>query len=222
MNRILVVAVHPDDETIGCGGTLLKHKKNGDEIYWCIVTSMYEENGFTAETVQRRDKEIETVARSYGFDGIECLGFATKALDVVPIRDLVEKFSKVIQEVKPHTVYLPFKNDVHSDHRVAFQAAYSCTKAFRSPFLKRILMMEVLSETEFVPAAKEDFFVPNVYVDMSDFMEKKLEIIECYKDELESHPFPRSARNIRALATLRGATAGVEYAESFMLLKEIT
>jgi len=83
-------------------------------------------------------------------------------------------------------------------------------------------MMETLSETEFAPSTKEDSFIPNVFVDISEHMEKKIQIMKCYKSEIEEHPFPRSERNLRALGTLRGATAGCNYAESFMLLKEIT
>lgn len=82
-------------------------------------------------------------------------------------------------------------------------------------------MIETLSETEFSPSTKEDNFIPNVFVDISEYMDKKLEIIKIFDSEIEEHPFPRSLRNIKALATFRGATAGCEYAESFVLLKEI-
>lgn len=82
-------------------------------------------------------------------------------------------------------------------------------------------MMETLSETEFSPSTKEDSFIPNVFVDISQYMDKKIKIMEHFKSELAPHPFPRSERNLRALATFRGATSGCEYAESFVLLKEI-
>jgi LmbE family N-acetylglucosaminyl deacetylase len=82
-------------------------------------------------------------------------------------------------------------------------------------------MMETLSETEFAPSTKEDSFIPNVFVDISDFMERKIEIMNIFTTEIATHPFPRSERNIKALATFRGATAGCNYAESFVLLKEI-
>lgn len=82
-------------------------------------------------------------------------------------------------------------------------------------------MMETLSETEFAPSTKEDSFIPNVFIDISDFMDQKINIMKIFSSEIAEHPFPRSERNIRALGTLRGATAGCEYAESYMLLKEI-
>jgi LmbE family N-acetylglucosaminyl deacetylase len=102
-----------------------------------------------------------------------------------------------------------------------FEAVYSCTKSFRYPFIRKIYMMETLSETDFALSTKEDSFVPNVFVDISEFLQKKIDIMRVFESEIADHPFPRSLRNIEALATLRGATAGCEYAESFMLLKEI-
>ena len=217
MKNVLVVAVHPDDETLGCGGALLKHKANGDAIHWLICTEMNKENDF----YKTRNKEISTVSKLYGFDSVHFLGLKTMQVDEYSMSELVQKISAVINEIKPDVMYLPFKGDVHSDHRKIFEAAYSCTKSFRYPFIKKILMIETLSETEFAPSTKEDAFIPNVYVDISEYFDKKLEIINVYKSELADHPFPRSLRNISALATLRGATAGCEYAESFVLLKEI-
>ncbi|AHF01588.1 GlcNAc-PI de-N-acetylase [Thiomicrospira aerophila AL3] len=219
--KALVVALHPDDETLGCGGTLLKHKAKGDEIHWMICTEVKEEDGFSFERVQSRNAEIEAVANLYPFDGVHRLGFSTMKVDQYSVSELVNKVSAVINQVQPMVLYLPFKSDVHSDHRVMFEAVYSCTKSFRYPFIKKIYMMETLSETDFALSTKEDSFVPNVFVDITDFFAKKLEIMQVYKSEIGAHPFPRSLRNLEALATLRGATAGCEYAESFMLLKEI-
>ena len=221
MNNVLVVAVHPDDETLGCGGTLLKHKAVGDAVYWLIVTSMKEECGFEKGAVEARRKEIEKVSSMYGFDGVYGLDFPTMQLDAIPFSKPIGSISDVFGEVEPNIVYLPFKGDVHTDHQIAFRAAYSCTKSFRYPSIKKIVMMETLSETEFTPSTKEDSFIPNMFVDITDFIERKIEIMNIYKNEIGSHPFPRSERNIRALATFRGATAGCECAEGFMILKEI-
>jgi LmbE family N-acetylglucosaminyl deacetylase len=216
MNKVLVIAVHPDDETLGCGGTLLKHKANGDEIHWLVSTEMKE-----SEYTSQRNIEIKKVEEIYSFDSVHKLGLPTTKVDEYSAIELIEKISSVINKVKPNIVYLPFKGDVHSDHKCIFNAAYSCTKTFRYPFIKKIYMMEVLSETEFSLSVKEDSFVPNVFVDISEYMDKKIELMNIYESEIGKHPFPRSERNIRALATYRGATAGCDYAESFMLLKEI-
>jgi len=225
-NNVLVVAVHPDDETLGCGGTLLKHKANGDEIYWLIVTAIKSgyrdwDLGFSKEVIEKRDKEIKKVAEFYSFDGVYSLELPTMRIDEISMSELISKISGIFKEVQPNILYLPFKSDVHSDHRKVFEASFACTKTFRYPFIKKIYMMETLSETEFAPATKEDSFIPNVFVDISEYMDKKLEIMRVFESEIAQHPFPRSERNIKALGTLRGATCGVKYAESFMLLKEI-
>ena len=216
-NKVLIIAVHPDDETLGCGGTLLKHKANGDEIHWLICTTIDKNHNY----YEIREKEIEKVSKLYTFDSVHNLRLKTMQVDEYSMSELVGKISKVITEIKPNTIYLPFKGDVHSDHRNIFEAAYSCTKSFRHQFIKKIYMIETLSETEFAPSTKEDSFIPNVFVDISEFIDKKLEIIQVFQSEIAEHPFPRSERNLRALATLRGATCGCEYAESFVLLKEI-
>jgi LmbE family N-acetylglucosaminyl deacetylase len=220
MQKVLVVAVHPDDETLGCGGTLLKHKEQGDEVHWMIVTAMAVECGFTPEAVASRAREIATVAQMYGFDSVHQLGFPATRLDEVPISQLVASMCKVFQSVQPNQVYLPFQHDVHSDHQHAFAAAYSCTKSFRYPSVRKVMMIETLSETDFAQSASGGF-VPNLFVDVSDSFDRKMEILRVYESELRPHPFPRSEEGINALATLRGAAAGCKYAESFMMLKEI-
>jgi LmbE family N-acetylglucosaminyl deacetylase len=221
MNKILVIAVHPDDETLGCGGTLLKHKANGDEIHWLIATDIKESEGYDISAIKQRNKEITKVEDLYGFTSVNKLDLSTTKVDTYSMSVLVSKISSVIDRIKPDTIYLPFKGDVHSDHKYIFDAAYSCTKIFRHPFIKKIYMMETLSETEFSLSIKEDSFVPNVFIDISKYMNKKIEIMKSYKGEMGEHPFPRNEKNIRALATYRGATSGCDYAESFTLIKEI-
>lgn len=206
-NKVLIIAVHPDDETLGCGGTLLKHKANGDEIHWLICTTIDKSHSY----YETREKEIEKVSNLYGFDSVHNLRLKTMQVDEYSLSELVGKISKVINEVKPNIIYLPFKGDVHSDHRKIFEASFSCTKTFRYPFIKKIYMIETLSETEFAPSSVTDSFIPNVFVDISDFMDKKLEIMRVFESEISPHPFPRNEINIKALATFRGATCACGY-----------
>ena len=217
MHRVLVIAVHPDDETLGCGGTLLKHKANGDEIHWLICTETDSSELF----YRMRENEISAVASLYGFESVHNLKLRTMHVDEYTMSKLVSSISHIMNTIKPTIVYLPHKGDVHSDHRKIFEASYSCTKVFRYPFIQRIYMMETLSETEFAPSTQEDSFIPNVFVDISDYMEEKIEIMKLFTSEIAEHPFPRSVKTLNALATLRGAMAGCNYAESFVLLKEI-
>jgi LmbE family N-acetylglucosaminyl deacetylase len=220
MKKILVIAPHPDDETLGCGGTLLKHKAQGDELHWMIVTCMSEKAGFAAERVQERDEEILQVGSLYGFETLHKLNFPTAQLDALPIGDIVQRMGRVMQAVEPDVVYLPYRGDVHTDHKIVVDAAVSCTKWFRYPSVKRVLAYETLSETDFGINPDSNGFRPNVFVDISEFLKQKLEIMRVFKSELGEFPFPRSEQAIRALAALRGASAGCEAAEAFMLLKE--
>jgi LmbE family N-acetylglucosaminyl deacetylase len=216
VKKILVVAVHPDDETLGCGGTLLRHQMAGDEIHWLIVT----EAGNDA-TKFRRAGQIELVRKAYGFTGVHALGFSTTCLDQLATGQLVDAIARIVTAVAPEVIYLPFAYDIHSDHRIVFEAAFSCTKVFRFPSLRRVLMMEIASETDFSPAMPGRVFIPNVFIDIGDYLEKKMDIARIYEDEMISHPFPRSLEGLRAHAIVRGAAAGCQYAEAFMLLKEI-
>ncbi|HRT71392.1 MAG TPA: PIG-L family deacetylase [Syntrophales bacterium] len=220
MKRILAVAPHPDDETLGCGGTILKHKTAGDHVSWLIVTNIAVADGYEGETVEARQHEIARVAQEYSFDDLFKLDFPTTKLDVLPKGEMIRKVADVIGKVKPDIVYGPHAGDVHSDHRIVFDILASSLKTFRFPFVKRFLMYEVLSETEFSPPLATNSFLPNSFSDITPFLERKLAIMELYRGEIQPHPFPRSVENVRALATWRGATAGVPYGEAFVLLKE--
>lgn len=216
-----MIATHPDDETLGCGGTLLKHRDNGDEIYWMIITGVSEKMGYSQKFITARKQEIEEIAEEYKMNDVYKLDFPAAQLDKVSLGDIISKIGQVFEQIKPQIIYLPNRSDIHSDHRITFETVMSCTKSFRYPFIKRILMYETISETEFSPPLEGKAFQPNSFCDISDYMEAKLKILDIYKSELGEHPFPRSKRNVKALATYRGATAGVEYAESFMILKDI-
>lgn len=222
MNKVLIVAVHPDDETLGCGGTLLKHKSQGDEIYWMVVTAPRKGDraSFTDEFIAKRNALVDVITQAYGFQETIRLNLPTQMLHTIDLRDIIQKISEVFKQIQPNIIYTMFVNDVHSDHRVAFDAVYSCTKSFRFPFIERIYMMETLSETEFALSIPAKTFLPNVYVDITDFIDRKLEIMQLYPKELMPEPFPRSLSSIKALARVRGSRSGVMYAEAFQLLFE--
>lgn len=219
--KVIVISAHPDDETLGAGGTLLKHKENGDEIYWLIVTNVFEHQGFSAERVSSRQEEIRKVAEMFGFTKTFQLDYPTMSLSSSSLLTMVPQISAVFSEVQPEIIYTLNRSDAHSDHRVLFDAVMACTKSFRYPYIKRVLMYECISETEFAPALPEKAFIPNYYVDVTGYMDRKLEIMEVFESELEAHPFPRSLENIKALAHFRGASVGVGYAEAFQLIKYI-
>lgn len=218
---VLFIAPHPDDETLGCGGTIYRHVEQGDRVHWLIVTEMSEERGFAAERIVSREKEIEEVKKKYNFTSMHKLKLPTTKLDEIGMSLIVERMGSVMLAVKPEVIYVPYPGDVHSDHKYVFDAAISCTKWFRYPFVKRVLAYETLSETEFGLNPDTNGFRPNVFVNITGYLDKKIEVMRIFRSEVGAFPFPRSEQTIRSLANLRGSTVGVEAAEAFMLLKEI-
>lgn len=218
--KVLVISVHPDDETLGCGGTLLKHYRCGDEAYWLILTKPDVSAGFSIDFANERKVEINDVSQRYGFKEVSQLDFLTTKLHLIDFSLLVGVISKLINKLQPELIYMNNRSDIHTDHQIAAKAILSSTKSFRTPFIKKILMYECLSETEFAPPFPENVFSPNVFSDITDYIDQKLEIMQIFKSEVQDQPQPRSLENIRALARFRGASSGVDYAEAFMLVRE--
>jgi LmbE family N-acetylglucosaminyl deacetylase len=220
MSIVLCIAPHPDDETLGCGGTLLRHKHEGDEVHWLIVTTMDGSNKFTDEKKKTRATEIKNVAKAYDFKSFNQFKFLTTELDTLPVNSLITEISDYLKILEPEIIYLPFMGDIHSDHRMVFNAVTASSKSFRHPYIKVLRSYEILSETEFNIDPENEAFKPNLWIDINDYLEEKLEIMKMYKGEMCEPPFPRSEENLRALAKLRGSTANFHNAEAFITLKE--
>lgn len=221
--KLLVVAPHPDDEILGCGGTLLKLRKSaeGAELHWLLLTEMRTEWGYAPARIEKRNGQIAQVARRLGVAAVHRLGFRPAGLDAVPLREVIAAIGDVLGSVQPDTLLVPFAHDVHSDHRVAFNAAAACSKSFRHPTLRRLLAYETPSETDFAIDPGTAAFRPNLWVDIGAELDEKLDVLGIYDDEIGAFPHPRSKEAVQALARVRGSAAGVAAAEAFMLLKAI-
>lgn len=217
--NILVVSPHLDDETIGAGGAICRYIAEGHQIYWLNISNTKEEYGFARSVVELREQQRQKVIETYPFSGAFDLKLRPAALKEYPDNDIIPQIDSVIKQVRPEMLILPYEHDIHSDHGVVFRWCLPFTKSFRYPYIKKVLIMETLSETDF--SAPEYSFQANYIVDVSNYMEKKLAILKLYEQELGMHPFPRSESNILALAHLRGAVAGVTYAEGFKLFRWI-
>jgi len=218
---ILIVAPHADDETLGCGGTILRYLKEGFLVHWLLVTSMSKDSGFSDEQINARASEIKQVYEAYGFESIHLLGYPPAQLDLIGKGELVDKISDVVNKIQPFEVFTVYRNDSHSDHQAVFDAVLSSTKSFRYPFIKRVLAYETMSETDFGLKPEDSGFRPNIFIGIEKFLEKKLDILDIYKSEVQDFPFPRSRIGLTALANLRGTQCNEKAAEAFMLLKEI-
>jgi len=219
--RVLVIAPHPDDETLGCGGTILRHVAEGDEVHWCIVTAMHSGDGWPLDRIHRREQEISAVSSAFRFASTTILGFRAGRLDEHPMADVVSGFGGVLDRISPDVLYLPHRADAHSDHRISFAAAVAASKIFRRPGLARILSYETISETDVVPAGSPEPFRPEFFVDIQEELEPKLSILSLYEGEILPPPFPRSLEAVRAQALLRGGQCGCPAAEAFMVLRDV-
>jgi len=220
--KVLVIAPHPDDETLGAGGTLLKHKAAGDEILWLVVTRGHEPE-WSASALAAKEREIERVSAAYGFSRVFRLGFQTARMDTLSQGEIISALRAAIDEARPDTLYLNHAGDVHSDHRIVFENVMSALKPFYTARHgeKRILSYEVLSSTDAAPPDTARTFAPTIFSDITKTIERKLEIMSLYETEVQPAPLPRSLETMRALARVRGATIGTEYAEGFMLIREV-
>lgn len=218
--KILVIAPHPDDETLGVGGSLLKHKSQGDTIYWIILTHATNHENYSASFLKNREEQIQKVSHLFGFERVIQMSFDTTRLDQYPQSQLIKELSEVLESIQPQVIYMPHSGDIHSDHKVAAEITLAATKSFRLPSVEKILAYETLSETEF-GLTKNDRFEPHIYVNIESFIDQKLKILSLYEEEIKDFPFPRSLEAVKALAAYRGVSSGFQAAEAFMLLKEI-
>ncbi len=220
--RVLVIAPHPDDETLGCGGTLLKHIAAGDQVSWLIVTRGHEPQ-WSKDILENKETEISAVKAAYKFEKLYRLDYPTTRMDSLANDEVIAGFHSVIDEAKPTCIYLNHSGDVHTDHRIIFDCVISAIKPFNTSRhgVKRLLSYETPSSTDAAPPNFPNF-QPNVFTDITTFIERKLEIMSIYSSEIQSYPLPRSLDSLKALARYRGATIGVEYAESFMLVREVS
>lgn len=216
--NILVVSPHPDDETLGAGGSLLKLKKE-NKVYWLNITDICTDLGYTKEQMNVRSAQIKKIKNIYQFDGMRNLMFPTTKLREMSDGEAINQIGDYIDEIGANWIFLPDYNDAHSDHKIVFDWCLACTKVFRHPSVKNVLTMEILSETNF--GHPDSPFTPNFYFDISDTLEQKIQASMIYDTEMGKHPFPRNQEAIRSLAVLRGSEAGVKYAEAFRVIKMI-
>lgn len=219
-NKILVVAAHPDDEILGAGGTMLKHIKNGDEVS-ILILGDGETSKDTNIDVEKRESQAKEVAQCLGVKNIFTEKLPDNQFDSIPLLEIAKKLEKVIKIVKPDTIYTHHAYDLNIDHRLTFQAVMTVCRPQPDFCVKKILTFEILSSTEWQIKDQNNMFCPTEYVNISDFIDKKTEVLKIYKDELKKYPHPRSIEGIRILAQYRGMEVGFKYAEAFQLIRHL-
>lgn len=220
--NVLVICAHPDDETIGCGGSLLRHAARGDGVYWQILTKAHEPM-WSADCIRAKEREVEEVAVAYRARDVIWSEFPSTRLDVTGLNDVIAAVRDAVGRIQPSVVYVVHHGDVHSDHAAVFRATTTVLKPFHMCRLgvRRILAFECLSSTDAAPPTSAGAFVPNVFHDITPYIDQKLAVMALYRSEAQPYPLPRDPSSLRALARVRGATIGVEYAEAFNVVREI-
>lgn len=218
--KILVIATHPDDEVLGCGGVIARHVDEGHEVHVAVVTRGSPDI-FSPEQIKITRQELYSAHRVLGVSGVTFLDFPAPKLDMVPSHKLADAIAQVIHRLQPQLVYMPHRGDIHGDHQATYWATLVATRPMNGCPVRRILCYETLSETEWASPSGDQAFVPTVFVDISSALARKLEAMACYQSQLKSPPHPRSLRSIEALARLRGGTVGLDAVEAFMLVREI-
>lgn len=217
---VLVIAPHPDDEILGVGGTIAKRVKEGHDVYVCIVTKGCEPL-FSKELVEKTRGECREADAMLGVKKTIFLDFPAVMLETVPRHELNDSVAKVIQEYKPDEIYIPHRGDMQLDHKMVVDAAMVALRPKYKHRVSRIYAYETLSETGWDIPNSVNEFIPNVYENISDELDKKLKALDVFQSQLAEFPAVRSIGAIDALAKFRGATVNVYAAEAFCLIREI-
>ncbi|WP_019613213.1 PIG-L deacetylase family protein [Psychromonas ossibalaenae] len=216
-NRVLVVAAHADDEALGCAGTLAKHTASGDQVSIIFMTdgvsSRYPSN--TEQSQARSDAKLKAM-ELLGITNIYQHSFPDNKMDSVPLLDIVQVVEQTISDIQPTIIYTHFASDLNIDHRVTHNAVMTACRPQKTSSVKTILSFEVLSSTEW-NSPSQTAFTPQYIVDITNFWAVKEKVLNCYQEELRVFPHSRSLQCIEALATLRGATHGLNKAEAFFV-----
>jgi LmbE family N-acetylglucosaminyl deacetylase len=220
MNKVLVVAPHPDDEVLGCGGVICRHVARGDDVY-VVVVSKGAADLFPPALVEQVRQETAAANILIGTKRVFFLDFPAPRLDIVPASSLADALKDLVVQIQPATLYLPHHGDLHGDHKAVYWATLVATRPNGGFFPGRLLCYETPSETEWGAPISCDAFVPTVFVDVSEYLGVKLEAMKCYGSQLAPNPRARSLASIEALAHVRGSTIGVAAAEAFCLVREV-
>jgi len=222
--KILVIAAHPDDEVLGCGGTIARRAQEGSELYTAIlgegITSRYvkreEADPAALESLRTRSKQV---AKLLGTVDVFLYNLPDNRFDTVPLLDIVKIIEELVERLRPKAIYTHSGGDLNIDHVIVHRAVLTATRPVRGSSVKEIYAFEVPSSTEWAFGQFGPGFRPNVFVDISSTIDAKLKAMELYDTEVRSFPHPRSPEAIQATARRWGSVAGFESVEAFELIR---
>lgn len=220
--NVLVVAAHPDDELLGCAGTIARHALAGDRVHILIAAE-----GATSraaggpDEVEALQQAARQAAEILGAEPPRFAGFPDNRLDSLAILDITQAVEAVVEEVRPTVIYTHHGGDLNRDHRLLHEAVVTACRPLPGRPFRKLLVFETLSSTEWASEAVGAPFRARHYVDISATLDVKLRALACYAAEMRPFPHPRSAEAVTALAALRGTQVGLVAAEAFDVIFEI-
>lgn len=221
--NVLVVAAHPDDEVLGCGGAIAKHKKRGDTVHVLIVAEGIKSRATCQDNVQEKINGLRESAKKaadiLNIDNITMWGLPDNRLDSMDRLDITQKIEQYLKSFDAEIVYVHHSGDVNIDHRIVHEAVVTACRPYPGQRVRKLLSYEVLSSTEWQPPTSNITFKPNYWIDISNHIEDKKLALSEYKEEMRIWPHPRSIRAVECLAALRGSQVGTDAAEAFCVLR---
>jgi LmbE family N-acetylglucosaminyl deacetylase len=226
MSTILIIAAHPDDEVLGCGGTIAKLAQKGHDVYIAIIGE-----GLTSRYNQREnvDPDLVNELKDCSRQASQLLGakevffhdFPDNRFDTVPLLEVIKRIEKLIESVRPQVIYTHHGGDLNIDHVVTHRAVLTATRPSASHKINEIYAFEVPSSTEWAFGQFAPAFRSNVFVDIGNTLEIKIRAMQIYESEVQLFPHPRSINALKSLAQIRGSTVGLSSAEAFELIRAI-
>lgn len=220
MNKtVLVVAAHSDDEALGCGGSIARHVAEGDSVHVVFLADgVTSRNESVPDDLVSRIDATEKACQILGVESKWFLGLPDNQLDSLPLIEIIKPLEKVIQKIRPQVVYTHHFGDLNVDHRVSHQAVMTACRPLPKGCVAEMYTFEVMSSTEWNSPGYLPF-TPNMFVDISDFLDVKMRALEAYCEEMRTVPHSRSLDNLTELARHRGKCVGFYAAEAFMTMR---
>jgi LmbE family N-acetylglucosaminyl deacetylase len=224
--NILVVAAHPDDEVLGCGGTMARLACDGHNVHILIlgegITSRHADpSEADQEEMDMLHKQAEAVGLSLGAKDVTLAKLPDNRFDTVALLDIVKIIEEQVDRIKPEVVYTQHGGDLNIDHVCTFRAVLTAARPMEGSPVKQVLAYRVASSTEWAFGQFEPAFKPTVFSDISETLDKKIAAMEMYEGEARKFPHPRSAKALKAEAEYFGSIAGLQAAEPFSVIYQI-
>ncbi len=220
--KVLIVAAHPDDEVLGCFGTIAKLIQKGCTAYTLILSGGKTSRGEVDKgELDNLKQEMYKANKLIGVKEVYQLDFADNAFDSVSLLSIVKEVEKVKNAIQPEIIFTHHIGDMNIDHQLTHKAVLTATRPMENETVKTIYSFEIPSSTEWNSFSKENIFIPNTFVDISETIDKKIEAMDCYTSELKEYPHPRSLQFIKELSKTNGIKVGLKYSENFMTIRNI-